>query len=104
MNDPSATTIGDPYALIAGGIGVGPAHFADDGGIDAQTSLPADHPAWQRDVLAISARARAVLATLRPVVVRVATFWDHAVRSVAVGGRRSIEIDPSGCYRLLDGR
>lgn len=61
--------------------------------------LPRDHPAWQRDVLAVSARVRAIVAGLRPVVVRVLSFWDHAVRSAAIGGRR-LEVDPSGCYRL----
>ncbi len=63
------------------------------------SSLPRDHPAWQRDVLSVSARARAVLAQLRPVVVRVLTFWDHVVRAAIVGGRR-VEVDPSGCYRV----
>ena len=62
-------------------------------------SLPRDHPAWQPDVLSISARVRAIVAQLRPTVVRVLTFWDHAVRSVTIGGRR-LEIDPSGSYRL----
>jgi hypothetical protein len=56
-------------------------------------------PAWQRDALAVSARVRALLQTLQPVVVRVLTFWDHAVRAIAVGGRR-LEVDPSGCYRI----
>jgi hypothetical protein len=62
-------------------------------------ALPRDHPAWQRDVLAVSARVRALVAQLRPVAVRVLTFWDHAVRSIPLGGRR-LEIDPSGCYRI----
>ncbi len=110
MNDPSAPALADPYApasgIAPGGIvpgGILPAPLLDEGGIDAQSAqpaLPADHPAWQRDVLAISARARAVLARLRPVVVRVVTFWDHAVRGIVVGGDRKLEIDPSGCYRL----
>ena len=62
-------------------------------------ALPRDHPAWQRDTLAISARVRAIVAGLRPVVVRVLSFWDHAVRSAVIGGRR-LEVDPSGCYRI----
>ena len=66
---------------------------------DLHATLPRDHPAWQRDILSVSARARAVVAALRPVVVRVLTFWDHVVRSISVGGRR-VEVDPSGCYRL----
>ena len=62
-------------------------------------SLPRDHPAWQRDVIAVSARARELLARLRPVTVRVLTFWDHVLRGILVGGRR-VEVDPSGSYRL----
>jgi hypothetical protein len=70
-----------------------------DAGADVPASLPRDHPAWQRDVLAVSARVRAIIAQLRPAAGRVLTFWDHVVRSVVVAGRR-VEIDPSGCYRL----
>jgi hypothetical protein len=70
-----------------------------DGGAEMPASLPRDHPAWQRDVLSVSSRMRAILLQLRPIAVRVLTFWDHAMRSVAVGGRR-VEVDPSGCYRL----
>jgi hypothetical protein len=70
-----------------------------DADAEWSSSLPRDHPAWQRDVLSVSARARAVLARLRPIAVRVLTFWDHAVRRAFAGGRR-IEVDPSGCYRV----
>ena len=63
------------------------------------TGLPRDHPAWQRDVLSISARARAMLATMKPIVVRVLSFWDHQLRELRLGGR-SLGIDSSGCYRL----
>lgn len=63
------------------------------------SSIPRDHPAWQRDVLAVSARVRAVIPHLGLIAVRVLTFWDHVVRSARVGGR-TIEIDPSGCYRV----
>ena len=76
-----------------------PAAVAAVDGADLPATLPRDHPAWQRDVLSVSARARLVLAQLRPAVVRVLTFWDHVVRSVGVGSRR-VEVDPSGCYRL----
>ena len=68
-------------------------------GRELSPSLPRDHPAWQRDVLSVSARARQTLARLRPVVVQVLTFWDHVRRGVAVAGR-TLEIDPSGSYRL----
>ena len=78
-----------PAVLTASGAA---AHLV---GVDAEllASLPRDHPAWQRDVLAVSSRVRAVLADLRPVVVRVLSFWDHLVRGIAVG-ERYIEVDP----------
>ena len=79
-------------------VAVTAAHVAD---VDSElhATLPRDHPAWQRDILSVSARARAAVAALRPVVVRALTFWDHIVRSIDIGARR-IEVDPSGCYRL----
>jgi hypothetical protein len=70
-----------------------------DGTSDVPSSIPRDHPAWQRDLLAVSARVRAMIPHLASVTVRVLTFWDHVVRSARVG-RRTIEIDPSGCYRV----
>jgi hypothetical protein len=88
----------DPAALALGPLAVAAAQLPD---IDPElhATLPRDHPVWQRDILSVSARARAVVAALRPVVVRVLTFWDHVLRGVAVGSRR-VEVDPSGCYRL----
>jgi hypothetical protein len=85
-------------ALAIVPVAVGAAHLAD---VDAELhgTLPRDHPAWQRDIISVSARARAAVAALRPVVVRALTFWDHVLRSVSIGSRR-MEIDPSGCYRL----
>jgi len=100
MKDAAQTPVPAPetpaLAALVPAVAANPA-----GDVDAEwvSSLPRDHPAWQRDVLSVSARARAVLAQLRPVVVRVLTFWDHVVRSVVAGGRR-VEVDPSGCYRL----
>jgi hypothetical protein len=67
---------------------------------DLRPTLPVDHPVWQRDVLAVSARVRTLLAALTPVAVRVLGFWDHALRTLAVG-RRRLELDPSGCYRVV---
>lgn len=64
-----------------------------------ESPLPRDHPAWQRDMLVVSARVRAILTSLQPVAIRVRTFWDHAVRTLIVRGRR-IEVGPSGCYRV----
>ena len=49
--------------------------------------------------ISISARARTVLAQLRPVVLRVLSYWDHRVREIALGGRR-LAVDPAGSYRL----
>jgi hypothetical protein len=85
-------------ALTIVPVAVGAAHVAD---VDAELhgTLPRDHPVWQRDIVSVSARARAVVAALRPVVVRALTFWDHVVRSISIGSGR-VEIDPSGCYRL----
>jgi hypothetical protein len=62
-------------------------------------ALPADHPAWARDALSISQRARALLARVKPVVVRVIAFWEHRVKSIAIGGR-TLSIDASGSYRV----
>ncbi len=62
-------------------------------------SLPNDHPAWMKDTLSISQRARALLAKIKPAVVRVIAFWEHRVRSVAVAGGR-VSVDASGSYRL----
>jgi hypothetical protein len=87
----------DPAALAIAAPPIASLHVAD-GGAEMPPSLPRDHPAWQRDVLSVSARVRVMLAQLRPVAVRVLTFWDHVVRSTVIGGRR-VEVDPSGCYR-----
>ena len=62
-------------------------------------ALPSDHPAWMQDTLSISQRARALIGKLKPVIVRVVTFWDHRVRSIAVGKER-LCVDVSGSYRL----
>lgn len=61
--------------------------------------LPGEHPKWVRDALAVSQRARTLLARIKPVVVRVLTFWDHHLRSTTISGRR-LTIDVSGSYRV----
>lgn len=67
--------------------------------VELETSLlPRDHPPWVTDTLSVSNRARELLGRLKPVIVRILTFWDHRVRSVFVGDAR-VSIDPSGCYR-----
>lgn len=60
--------------------------------------LPQDRPRWVRDAVAVSQRARELIAKLRPVAVRVLSFWDHRIRAIVVGGRR-VAVDASGCYR-----
>ncbi len=70
-----------------------------DADADLGSALPPDHPAWIRDAVSISQRARVLLANLRPVAIRVMTMWDHAVRSLVIGGRR-LDVDASGSYRM----
>jgi hypothetical protein len=72
---------------------------ADIDAPDLEPSLPGDHPAWQRDVLSISTRARALIAMLRPVVIKVLCFWDHRFGEIAIGAR-ALGVDAAGCYRL----
>lgn len=61
--------------------------------------LPREFPKWTKDALAVSQRARQIIATLRPAIVRVLTFWDHHIRSAIVGGRE-LQVDVSGSYRI----
>jgi hypothetical protein len=72
---------------------------ADIDAPDLAPALPNDHPSWQRDVLSVSTRARALIAALRPLAVRVLSFWDHRFGDIAIGSR-SFGIDASGSYRL----
>ncbi len=62
-------------------------------------ALPSDHPAWMRDALSLSQRARTLIATLRPVVMHVIGVWEHRMRSVVIAGR-TVKIDASGSYRM----
>jgi hypothetical protein len=91
VNETAAVAGLPPLALVA----LEPA----DADAERDLALPADHPRWQRDVLSISARARAVLADLAPLVIRTLSYWDHRVREIAFGHRR-LAVDPAGCYRL----
>jgi len=61
--------------------------------------LPHDQPRWVKDAVAVSQRAREIIAKLRPVAVHVLGFWDHRIRSIVVGERR-VAVDASGCYRI----
>jgi len=60
--------------------------------------LPHDQPRWVKDAVAVSQRAREVIARLRPAAVHVLSFWDHRIRAIVVGDR-SVRVDASGCYR-----
>ena len=62
-------------------------------------ALPSDHPAWMRDTLSLSQRARALLGNIKPVAIRVVTYWEHRLHAIVIGGRR-VGIDASGSYRL----
>lgn len=61
--------------------------------------LPREHPRWVKDALAVSQRARQLITRLKPVIIRVLTFWDHHVRGIAIGGRE-LTVDVSGSYRV----
>ncbi len=61
--------------------------------------LPNDQPRWVKDAVAVSQRAREIVAKLRPAAVRVLCFWDHRIRAIVIGDRRVV-VDASGCYRI----
>jgi hypothetical protein len=98
VNDPSAYVGVDPGAILA----LQPASLpplAIDPEAAGDPRLPPDHPAWQRDVLSISSRARAIIAQIVPAVVRTLSFWDHRARELVLG-TRTLAVDPAGSYRL----
>ncbi len=67
---------------------------------DAEAELlPRGHPKWVRDGVAISQRARDLVVSLRPVVVRVVRFWDHRFRAAVIAGRH-VRVDSSGSYQV----
>ncbi len=71
----------------------------DDAGLSILAALPRDHAPWARDAVTLSARARALIAALRPIAFAVLTFWDHAKRACTAGSR-ALRIDASGSYRI----
>ena len=75
-----------------------PLHLDDDAPAYPAT-LPRDYPAWQRDLVVLSRRARALLAAAKPAVIRVVQAWEQRIRSVPIG-TRLLMIDAIGCYRL----
>jgi hypothetical protein len=96
VNDPSTSlAIVDPAAVLA----LQPHSIAPELDGIADPQLPADHPPWQRDVMSISSRTRAFIATIAPTVVRTLSYWDHRIRELTLGAR-TLAVDPAGCYRL----
>jgi hypothetical protein len=63
------------------------------------TLLPRDHPKWARDAVTVSLRAREIIARLRPVAIKILSFWDHRIRSAFIDGHH-VCVDPSGSYRI----
>lgn len=61
--------------------------------------LPNDHPAWLRDAVSLSQRARALVVRLKPIVMHVVGAWEHRVRTIVVAGR-TVSVDASGSYRM----
>jgi hypothetical protein len=61
--------------------------------------LPHDQPRWVKDAVAVSQKARELIAKLRPAAVHVLSFWDHRIRAIVIGDRR-VAVDASGCYRI----
>lgn len=62
-------------------------------------TLPNDHPAWLKDAVSLSQRARVLVTKLKPIVLHVIAAWEHRVRTIVVGGRR-VSVDASGSYRI----
>lgn len=89
-------TLASGLAQIEGERAV-PAIAGHDDAFDA-TFLPRDHPPWNKDTLTISQRARELIGRLRPIAIRVLSFWDHRIRTVSIGHAR-LSIDASGSYR-----
>ena len=68
-------------------------------------ALPRDHPAWSRDAVSLSQRARAHLATLRSFACDAASWWSGRTRAVALalpsaGFARTLRVDANGFYSI----
>lgn len=70
-----------------------------DADIELGSRLPGDHPAWARDRLSLSHRARMLVAGVVTAAVRTVNAWDHRVRAILIG-QRTLCVDGSGSYRL----
>ncbi|MGP6156373.1 MAG: hypothetical protein ACLPYS_02375 [Vulcanimicrobiaceae bacterium] len=95
--DPDSQSM--PAGELATGLIPAPPPVAFDPDDMLGHALPSDHPAWMKDTLSLSQRARQLFSRLKPVVITVVRFWDHHVRSIVVGGQK-LSVDTSGCYRL----
>ncbi|MGH7736760.1 MAG: hypothetical protein ACREMP_02645 [Candidatus Tyrphobacter sp.] len=73
-----------------------PTHLVGDSDVEL---LGRGHPKWVRDGASISQRAKAILARLRPIAIRVLHFLDHRLRSIVIAGR-TVRIDASGSYKV----
>ncbi|MFY9718915.1 MAG: hypothetical protein WAK16_04660 [Candidatus Cybelea sp.] len=92
----------EPQSALAAGLETGRSEAIVPAVAEAELEtalLPHDHPRWVRDAVAVSQRARDLIAKLRPVVIAVLSFWDHRIRSIVVANRR-VQVDASGCYRV----
>jgi hypothetical protein len=98
VNDATAAPLAaDPatvYALVRAHV-----PLVIDAEAAGDASLPPDHPPWQRDVVSLSSRARAMLASIVPRVVTTLSYWDQRVRQIVLGAR-TVALDAAGCYRL----
>lgn len=78
-------------------------HAADAVGegeeIRAPVTLPPGHPAWPRDLLSLTRRARAALAALPRVIVQVLGGWDHPLREALIEGSLVV-VEAAGTYRV----
>lgn len=94
--------VDDPNASLPVQIGAtaseGIAPVLPDGELETSLS-PHDRPRWVSDAVAVSQRARELIARLRPVAVRVLSFWDHRMRAIVVG-ECCVRVDASGSYRI----
>jgi hypothetical protein len=98
--DPDAG-LGAPPALAPNEAALGTQAIAfDPDDRSSGPALPNDHPRWMRDTLSISQRARALLVSIKPVVVRVIAYWEHRVKNLVIGGE-TLCVDGSGSYRLM---
>ncbi|TAM74073.1 hypothetical protein EPN44_12230 [bacterium] len=67
--------------------------------IRAAVTLPPGHPAWPRDLLSLTRRARAALAALPQVIVQALSGWDHPLREALIAGSLVV-VEAAGTYRV----